>query len=167
MRTPTIILALALAFGVNGAHATPQPKACELIPAATASKILGKKVTAHAINSLLAGPDAASMCNYSTGKISGGFMLLAGRVHYTNAAQEIAVRKKEALSDTPPGMGKPVFMDVKGLGEAAYVVKMPGYFQLHVLDHGAAVVINMNHAADSTSIKHAKQLAQVALQHLR
>lgn len=168
MRIPTtIIIAGAIALIACGVRAASQPDACALVPAAAAGKILGAKVAPHPMDTSAAGPGAASMCRYSTGHIGGGFMLLAGRVHYTSAAKEVAERKQEAVADVPPGVPKPVFADVKGLGDAAYLVESSGYFQLHVLDHDTVVVINMNRNADAGAVAQAEKLARVALAHLK
>lgn len=167
MRIRTTILAGVVALAAVGVQAASRPDACALIPPAAAGNILGAKVTAHAMDTSAAGPGAASMCRYSTGRVGGGFLLLAGRVHYTNAAQEVAQRKKEAVSDVPPGVGKPAFADVKGLGEAAYLAESPGYFQLHVLNRGTVIVINMNRDATAANVTQAERLARVALAHLK
>jgi hypothetical protein len=63
-------------------------------------------------------------------------------------------------------MAKPSFTDVKGLGEAATLLKGQGFFQLHILAHGIAIVININHQATTANIDQARQLAGIALQHL-
>lgn len=167
MRFLTLTVSAALLFSYAIRSDAANPDACTLIPAAAASKVLGTKVAAHAMDTSLAGPNAASMCRYSTGRIGGGFMLLAGRVHYTDAAREVAERKKEALSDAPAGTRKPTFRDVKGLGEAAYLAESSGYFQLHVLQRGTVVVVNMNRGADSRAVAQAEKLARVALGNLK
>jgi hypothetical protein len=161
-----------LPLGITACHATGGGRgghieACSLISAAEAGKVLGASVTVTPQDTSLAGSSAASICHYRPRQKGGGFMLLAGRVHYTSAAREVAERKREALSDTPPGVGKPTFEDVKGLGDAAYLARSSGFFQLHVLKHGAVVVINMNRAPDGAGVAQAEQLARVALGHLK
>lgn len=94
-------------------------------------------------------------------------MRLAGHVHYAKAAQEVAVRKNEALCDTPTAIPKPTFEDVKGLGEAAYLAKSRGFFPLHVLQRGSVIVINMNREADARAVGQAESLARVALGKLK
>lgn len=140
---------------------------CQLISAAQASKILGTKITVHAVNTSTAGPGAGMMCRYAGGGIGGGFMLLAARVHYTNAAMEVARREKEALSHIPPGIPTPSFKNISGLGDAAYLAITPAYFQLNVLAHGTAIVINRNVAANTKSVNEAKHLARIALKRLK
>ncbi|MGA7966632.1 MAG: hypothetical protein WCB49_12255, partial [Gammaproteobacteria bacterium] len=56
--------------------------------------------------------------------------------------------------------------DMKGLGDAATLMKGQGYFQLHVLAHGTSIIINMNHNATHANVAQARQLAGIALQHL-
>lgn len=141
--------------------------ACKLIGADQASRILGSQVSAHAMDTAAAGPDAGSMCNYTGEGAGGGFMLIAGHVHYTDAAMEVARREHEALSDTPPGLPKPSFSAVEGLGDAAYLAKATGYFQLHVLAHGSVIVINRNMAASTPAVEQTKALARAALERLK
>ena len=135
--------------------------------ATAAGRILGTKVTVKPVDTSAAGPDAASICDYETGTLHGGFMLLAGRIHYTDAAAEVAYQKKTAAGDVPPGMAKPTFTDVKGLGEAAYLLKAAGSFQLHVIAHGTAIVIGMLQNATPTAVTQSKQLARIAYSHLK
>ncbi len=77
-----------------------------------------RAVTVKPVNTSAAGPNAASICNYGTGNLHGGFMLIARHIQYTDAAAEVTYQEKTAITDIPPGMGKPTFADVKGLGEA-------------------------------------------------
>lgn len=140
--------------------------ACKLISAAAAAKVLGTAVTVKPIDTSAAGPDAASMCSYQTGHVAGGFSLLAGRVAYKDAAAEVAHRKKEAVSDVPPGIPTPTFTDVKGLGEAAYLAKTSSSLELHVLQHGAVIVITVVRKPDDATTKECERLARVALAHL-
>ena len=88
-------------------------------------------------------------------------------IKHANAATEVARREKEALSDTPPGIPMPSFTNIKGLGDAAYLAKTSAYFQLHVLAHGAVIVINRNVTASAKSVEQAEQLARVALKRLK
>lgn len=140
--------------------------ACKLISAAQASKILGSKIKARAMDTSAAGPNAASMCSYSSMHINDGVMLIAGHIKYSNAAREVKAQQKIAASHIPPGIPKPSFTSVKGIGEAAYLYKTPGAFQLHVLAHGYSIVINRNVAANNKVINQAKQLARLALKRL-
>ncbi len=140
--------------------------ACKLISSTQASSILGTRITAKAIHSAAAGPDAGSMCNYSNGSAHGGFMLIVGHVRYSNAWKEVARQEKVSLSSTPRFLPKPHFSRVTGLGDAAYLSKTSSYFQLHVLSHGNAIVINRNMKADSGAVGQAKKLARLALRNL-
>ena len=140
--------------------------ACKLVSAAEAGQILGVDVTVKPIDTSAAGPDAASLCSYQTGRVGGGFMLLAGRVKYSDAAAEVASRKKKALEDVSAGIPKPEFADVDGLGEAAYLSKIPQSFQLHVLDHGVVIVVTMNREPDDAAVTRSQQVARVALGNL-
>lgn len=162
MKTSTLFLTGLLALAANGVHAASLPDACVLIPKAAAGKILGSKVSVKPVNTYGA---PVSHCMYSTAH-GGGFSLLIGRVQYKNAAAELARQKKTATASWPPSMGKPVFTDVKGLGAAATLLKGQGFFQLHVLAHGFSMVINLNHQATATNTAKARQLADIALQHL-
>lgn len=141
--------------------------ACKLLTAAEAGKIFGTSVTVKPIDTSAAGPDAASMCDYGTGEIGGGFMLLAGRDAYTDAKSEVANREKEAVSDLPPGIPTPTFEGVDGLGEAAYLAETPESLELHVLDHGVVVVVTMNRKPDASAVKLAEAVGGVALGNLR
>lgn len=137
--------------------------ACKLISAAEASKRLGTMVTAHAVDTSAVGPRSASMCRYGNGHPGGGFMLLAGGAHYKDAAKEVARQEHEALADIPPGIEKPSFINVRGLGEAAYLAKTSAYFQLHVLAHGRVIVIDLNTAASKKAVSQARRIARAAL----
>jgi hypothetical protein len=141
--------------------------ACKLISASQASHILGGEIKAHQMDTSAAGPEAGSMCNYSGKHISDGFMLIAAHIQYSNAASEIKAQQKAAASNIPPGIPKPSFSNVKGIGEAAYLYITPGTFQLHVLDHGISIVINRNVAVNSKTVEQAKQLARVAIEQLK
>jgi len=148
---------------VESGVGTGKIEACKLISATAAGKILGTTVTVKPVETSAAGSDAASMCSYQTGQVRGGFMLLAGRVKYSDAATEVAARKKEAVSDLPPGIPTPTFTDVHGLGEAAYLEKTPASVELHVLQHGVVVVITFVRKADQTVVRQCEQLARIAL----
>ena len=54
--------------------------ACKLISADQASKILGRKISAHAMDTSASGRNAGSMCRYAGKGIGSGFMLIAGHV---------------------------------------------------------------------------------------
>ncbi len=157
----TIAVGLTLSFTVAPSYAgSGRINACKLVSAAAAGRILGTRVTVKPINTSAAEPDAASICDYDTGSLHGGVMLIAGRIHYTNAAAEVAYEKKTAANDVPPlGVDyQPTFVDVRGLGEAAYLLKVQGSFQLHVLAHGAGVVISMLQDANSKTLAQSKSL---------
>ena len=169
--TARIAVAVIATLVTGAAYAGSGGKidACTLVSATAAGRILGTRVTVKAVDTSAAGPDAASMCDYETGRIHGGFMLIAGRIHYTNAAAEVAYQKKTATNDVPPpGIDyKPTFVDVKGLGEAAYLLKVHGSFQLHVLNHGTAVIIAMLQNASPKLLAQSEQLARIALGNLK
>jgi hypothetical protein len=162
-----IVAAIAAGFTATCHAAGANIDACQLIGAAQASRILGTTITVHAMDTSAAGSGAGSMCRFGDSGIGGGFMLIAARVHYTNATTEVARREKEARSDTPPGIPTPSFTDIKGLGDAAYLAKTSAYFQLHVLAHGTVIVINRNIAASAKSVEQAEQLARIALTRLK
>lgn len=141
--------------------------ACKLVSATAAGRILGAQVTVKAVDTSAAGPSTASICNYDTSNFHDGFLLLAGRVDYGNAAREAAKRKKEERSSTPAGMAKPVFADVKGLGEAAYLVKALGFFELHVLAHHSVIVITRLRRASAVAVAQSERLARIAIGNLK
>lgn len=151
---------LALLPGIS--RAASQPDACALIPTAAAGIILGAKVTTKPVNTYGA---PASHCFYATSH-GGGFSLLVARLHYKNAAAELARQKKAAVAGWPSSMGKPHFTDVRGVGDAATLLEAQGFFQLHVLARGIAIVINMNHNATTANVAKVRKLAGIALQNL-
>ncbi len=166
--TGAIALGLTLIFTVTACSAgSSKIEACKLVSATAAGRILGTRVTVKAVDTAVAGSDVATICNYNTGSVHGGFMLIAGRIHYTDAAAEVAYQEKTATTDIPPGTGKLTFSftAVKGLGEAAYLAKMRGSFQLHVLAHGMAIVIAMD--ASPKAVARSKQLARIALGNIK
>ncbi len=165
--TGVIALGLTLTFAAASYAGSGKIDACKLVSATAAGRVLGTRVTVKAVDTSAAGSGAASICNYNTGSLHGGFMLLAGRIHYTDAAAEVAYQKQTATLDVPPGMAKPSFADVKGLGEAAYLLKARGSFQLHVLAHGTAIVISMLHDASPKALVQSKRLARIALGNLK
>lgn len=162
MKISTLFLTSVLALALNDAYAASLPDACALIPTAAAGKILGSRMTVKPIKTYGA---PVSHCMYSAAQ-GGGFSLLIGRVQYKDAAAELARQEKTAAASWPPGMGKPAFTDVKGLGAAATLLKGQGFFQLHVLAHGFSIVVNMNHPATAASTAQARHIADIALQHL-
>lgn len=164
MRISTIILAGTLALAAGGVHAASPPDACKLIGAPAAAKVLGTQVTVKPINTY--GEDA-SHCFYSTGHIHGGFSLLVAHIPYKNASTELADQKKTALDTWPSSMAKPGFTDVKGLGEAATLLKGQGFFQLHVLAHGTSMVINIDQNANDEAVARAEKLARIAIGNLQ
>jgi len=166
-RRIAIVAAVSAGFAAPCHAAGANIDPCQLISAAQASRILGTKITVHAMDTSVAGSGAGSMCRFVGSGMGGGFMLIAARVNYSNATAEVARREKEALSDTPPGIPTPSFTDVKGLGDAAYLAKTSAYFQLHVLAQGAVIVINRNVAASAKSVEQTEQLARIALTHLK
>jgi len=140
--------------------------ACQLVSVGEAQEALGAEVTTKPIDTSAAGPEAASMCSYQTGRVGGGFMLLAGPLQYDDAAAEVANRKKEAVSDVPAGIPTPTFKDVSDLGDAAYLAETPGSLELHVLDHGAVIVLTMNRKPDGAAESLAERLARFAIRRL-
>ena len=158
---------LSLAIANNSQAGSGKIDACKLISASQASHILSSKIKARTIDTSAAGPNAPSMCSYISRHISDGFMLIAGHIKYSNATREVKAQQKIAASHIPPGIPKPTFANVKGIGDAAYLYKTPGSFQLHVLAHGYSIVINRNIAASTKVISQAKQLARVALKRLK
>ena len=165
MAVAIAILSLAIA-NISQAR-SGKIDACKLISASEASHILGSKIKARAMDTSVAGPNAASMCSYSSRHINNGFMLIAGRIKYSNAAHEVKAQQKIAASHIPPGIPKPSFTSVKQIGDAAYLYKTPRAFQLHVLAHGYSIVISRNVATSTKFINQAKQLVRVALKRLK
>lgn len=154
---------LALAGLAPRAEAA-QPDACKLIAPAQASHILGAAVTVKKVDTHLAGPDAASMCRYTTGHLHGSFMLLAAHLRPPDLAREVASEKKQ-IHDESMKMLKiaPKISDVSGLGDAAFLVDSGGFMQLHVFAHGDKIVINRNARATKKVVAETEQLARAAL----
>lgn len=142
--------------------------ACSLINAGQASRILGVKITVHALDTSAAGPNAATMCRYSSGRVSGGFMLLVARLRVADLAHEIASEKREIRSETSKMMKTtPKITDVADLGDAAFLVDTGDFLQLHVFAHGNKLVVNRTVRATKTIIDQTEQLARVALARLK
>jgi len=145
-----------------------QPDACTLIDPAQAGRILGHPVAVHPVDTKLAGPGAASMCNYSSGHMRGGFMLLAARLSVTDLANEMASEKKEIRDESMKALNiTPKISDMSGLGDAAFLVDSGGFLQLHVFVHGNKIVINRNTKATPKVVDETEQLARAALARLK
>ena len=141
--------------------------ACRLISPARAGRILGTTITLHPVDTSAAGEDAGSMCRYAGKKPGSGFTLIAARIRYGDAADEVARQQNAARANLPPGFPKPSFSNISGLGEAAYLSISSGYFQLHVLSGGNSIVINRNADANAKSVAQARQIAQAVLERIK
>jgi hypothetical protein len=167
LRPIALTLACAL-VGLTANAQAAQPDACALIAPAQAGRILGTPVTAHMMDTSLAGPDAASMCRYAAKGGRGSFMLLAARLKVPNLAQEIASEKKQIRDESVKMMKiTPKITDISGLGDAAFLVDSGGYMQLHVFANGNKIVVNRNAQATDKVINEIKQLARSALARLK
>lgn len=146
------------------------PDACSLIPPAAASKILKTSVSAKPVINAAARQMGASLCDYKTTQMHGGFMIIAGRIRYHDARKEAAGQQR-LMRENPPPPGIPPMIfagNLPHLGEAAWLVKGPGSsFQIHVLAHGVSLVISMNRDATPARIAQVRRLAETALDHLR
>jgi hypothetical protein len=170
----TVLLAVGglVVAGVacGGQALADPPDACGLIPPAAASKILKTSVSAKPVIKAAARRMGASLCDYETAQMHGGFMIIAGRIRYHDARKEAASQQRLMREDTPPSGVPPMTFagNLPHLGEAAWLVKGPGSsFQIHVLAHGVSLVISMNRDATSARIAQARRLAETALDHLR
>jgi len=147
--------------------AESQLNACSLISAAQASHVIGTTVTARAVDTSAAGPDAASMCHYSTGKVRSGFMLLAAHLKVADLTGEMASEKKRISTEMAKMLKiTPKISDVTALGDGAFLVESSVSLQLHVFAHGNKLVLTRNGQATKKVIDETKQLARTALNHL-
>lgn len=145
-----------------------QPDACMLIDPAQAGRILGHPITVHPVDTKLASSGAASMCNYSSGHMRGGFMLLAAHLSVTDLAREMASEKKEIRDESIKALNiTPKISDVSGLGAAAFLVDSGGFLQLHIFAHGNKLVLNRNAKATPKVVNETEQLARAALARLK
>lgn len=64
MRVPTAIASTMLLLFCGVMCDAAQPDACALFVPSAAGRVLGTKATAHAMDTSLAGRNAASMCRY-------------------------------------------------------------------------------------------------------
>lgn len=141
--------------------------ACTLIGSQRASAILGTTVTTKQVGPTPAKPSDASQCVYMTGSTNGGFMLIAARTGFKNAQTEARSQMAVAGNDQPPpGIPKIELHGVDGPGEAAYLGTSTAATQLHVLDHGVVLVVNINQPDSPTVQSRLQQLAQAAFEHL-
>ncbi len=166
---PVIVLVALLAMitsACSGKDDKTQTRidACKLIDPARAAALLGGPITVKPVNTDAAGAGAASMCQYQSDRMGDSFLVIAGTRPYDDASAQMADRKKEILDNVPEGMDKPGFEDIKGLGEAATLVRASGYMQLHVLADGKVLVINRNHEATPEAVGQVEELARMALQ---
>ena len=108
------------------------------------------------------------MCNYSSGRMQGGFMLLAAHLSVVDLAHEVASEKKEIGDESMKALKiKPKFEDVSGLGDAAFLVDSGGFLQLHIFAHGNKIVVNRNTKATKKAVDETEQLARAALARLK
>ena len=140
--------------------------ACKLLSATDVSGLLGSKITSRPVKTSAGGPHAGTMCSFTDGHLNGTFMLLVGRLQYSDAAKEVAWQKHMALHNTPPGLNKPTFDNISGLGDAAYLSKTGSYFQVHVLSHGNSIVVNYHTRPSAKAIAEAKKIARAALDNI-
>ena len=166
LRSIALGAALALAGVVPRAEAA-QSDTCALIPAAQASQILGAAVTEKNVNTHLARPGAAGMCNYSTGPMHGGFILLVVRLRVMNLAREVTSEKKQIRNTMNMLNITPKISDVSGLGNAAFLADCGGFMQLNVITNGAKIEIDRNARATKKVIAETEQLVRTALGRLR
>ena len=158
-----LTLATISCSGSDAASGSGALDACTLIDPVQAGKVLDTTIRVKPVDTSAAGPGAASMCNYQAAQMGDSFMVIAGHIRYSDAARQMAERKREILDGYPSDMAKPLLVDVPGLGDAAVLARSPGYFQLHVLANGKVLVINRNHAADDVAVKQVEELARLAL----
>lgn len=152
--------------GSDAASGSGAIDACTLIDSAQAGKVLNTTIAVKPVDTSAVSPGAVSVCNYQATHMDDSFMVIAGPLKYQRAGAEMARRKQSMVSDVPPGVPRPVFTVVQGLGDAAVLAQSPGYFQLHVLANGKVLVINRNHSSDDVAVKQVEALARLALMKL-
>lgn len=163
-------------FGAGLALAVPQTcraaaqklDACKLIDPVAAGKILGTKLTPTPIESRIPGR-AVSLCLYKGTPEHGGFMLLVAPLHVADLAREVAAEKKRIIVDSPPPgvkMTEPKVRDLTGLGDAAFLVTVGNFLQIHVFAHDLKIVVNRNVKPTPSAIAETKKLVALALKNL-
>ncbi len=154
----------ACGHGSSGAAGGGLLDACTLIGPQRAAAVLGGTVTVKHVGPTPTKPDDASECFYSAGHPGSGFLLIVARMGFDDAQAEarsqMAVARREK---SPPGMPSIRIQAADGPGQAAYLGTTPAFTQLHVLDHGVSLVVNINQAPTPAVRARARKLAQAAL----
>ena len=165
----TALCGALMLSALGGCSGTAErPDACKLVDPAAAGKILGTTLTAKRIDTHLAGKNAASLCNYSSGRIKTSFLLIAAPLKAPNLAAEIARQKKSILGEKlPAGIPKPTISDVSGVGDGAFLVTMGPSLQLHAFAHGVSLVVSRNVTPSTDARDQTKQIAQLAIAGLK
>jgi hypothetical protein len=144
-----------------------QIDACSLLSAEQAGAALGVSMTQKAVDTSTAGPDAATMCHYSSPSFSQGYMLLASWLKVSDLAKEVDSQKTEIRQDFQKHINvTPKIVDVSDLGDAAFLVEMDGDLQLHAFAKGAVIVVDRNVNATPENIAQVEKFARAALSHL-
>ena len=144
-----------------------QIDACSLLSAQEAGAVLGVPMTQKAVDTSAAGPDAATMCHFSSTSSRQGYMLLASWLKVSDLAQEVESQKNEIRKDMQEHINvTPKIEDVSGLGDAAFLVEMTGDVQLHAFAKGAVIVVSRNVDATPENVAQLEKFARAALGHL-
>lgn len=158
------ILATLAASGTACSRGGGPLDACTLIGPQRAGAILGTTVTVKHKGPTPRKPDDASLCFYSTGKLGGGFMLIAARIGFRDAQAEARSEMAEARKEgVPPGMPPSKVRAVDGPGQAAWLATIGRSMQLHVLDHGTSLVVSIDQPESPAADGRARKLAEAAL----
>ena len=144
-----------------------QIDACSLLSAEQAGAVLGVSITRKPVDTSAAGPDAATMCHYSSTSFPQGYMLLASWLKVSDLAKEVESQKSEIRQDMQQHLNvTPKIVGVKDMGDAAFLVEMDGALQLHAFAKGAVIVASRNVNATAENVAQLETFARAALSHL-
>jgi len=144
-----------------------QIDACSLLSAQQAGAVIGASATRKPVDTSAAGPDAATMCHYSSPSFPQGYLLLASWLKVSDVAKEVDSQKTEIRQDMQQHLNvTPKIVDVKDMGNAAFLVEMDGALQLHAFAKGAVIVVSRNVSATAENVAQLEAFARAALSHL-
>jgi hypothetical protein len=147
--------------------AASQIDACSLLSAQQAGAVVGVSMSQKPVDTSAVGPDAATMCSYSSTSLPQGYMLLAGWLKVSDLAKEVDSQKAEIRQSFQQHLNvTPKIVDVKDLGDAAFLVSMDGALQLHAFAKGAVIVVNRNVSATPENIAQLEKFTRAALNNL-
>lgn len=170
----SLLLAAAPACQTSGSKSPGSEKAagsqidaCSLLSAKQAGAVLGASVTRKLVDTSAAGPDAATMCHYSSASSPQGYLMLASWLKVSDLAKEVNSQKAEISKSMQQHLNvTPKIVDVKDMGDAAFLVEMDGALQLHAFAKDAVIVVNRNVSASAENVAQLETFARAALSHL-